>query len=1694
MMKKVILPLLFLSIFVTNALFSQMFVGTDTLYGNEWIDYSKTYYKIKVANDGVYRIPAATLTDAGINLSSVSGNQFRLYHVGKEKPIFVSSGNAALGTSDFIEFYGQKNRDEVDQHLFGDPASQNLNPEYSLFNDTAAYFLTWQTVGQGLRYTTVTNDLAGAPDKEDYCLFTNKIVYNSGFIKRHEAELISYSWFNGEGFGSSPALNSTHVVTAPKLWSGGPSSTLRVRFASDLGTHHQFLSINGNVLKDTSFYNWRLFDDNYVIDNAIFSPNLEMKIEGIGDVNTDNHSVGLITLKYPREFDFSNATSAQFELEGSTASKRYFEIKAINGASDAVLLDISNNRRYLPVVDGSTLKFNTMGNNNTAQYVVTGTGISTVGFLQSIQFKDFSNINSNYIILTHTALMQGGRPDGSSSIAAYKTYRESVVGGSFKVELVDINELYEQFAYGVRFHPMCIRNFTHYVKKNWDNPEYLYIIGKGLNYNDFRTSSAQIADADSKFYVPMYGTPATDCFFLMNKDRVSPPIMAIGRLAVVKSTEISEYLDKVIERDEAMLNAPQTLEARRWMKTALTTGGGTSLGERIAIRNNLTEMSNTIRNGKIGAEVINLYKTSSDPVQNSSYTQLHNVLKDGVFHWTFFGHSAPTILDFDTGNPNEFDNAPKYPIFMALGCDGGVCSQTVRGLGEEFVFTPHSGVIGFIATVNYGYIDALGPYARVYHTLMGGTKYGEGIGKIMQGTIDSLYSTTSQSLQAVLHQMILQGDPAIKLQISNTPDFVIDQQSVKISPDPVAIGSSPYTLEFDVLNLGKNTRDSLAVKIQQKYPNNNLIVQKIDTLLSPSFRTKYSFSLSANDKLMSGFNRLLIELDPSNEITETPSAAELNNQYKDSNGEQGVQVYYYLDGIQIVHPAKFAIVSKQDVGLKGYLPYIKDMLRNIKFEIDTLETFESPFVKRHTMLTDGGLIEWNPNITFEEEKVYYWRMAKDTLINNKLVWQSSSFVFVKDSPQGWNQSNFGQYKEDNLQYLEQNQIDRTIDFTSTGLYLLNRIAHMNVNQYPGISVGGTNEGIGSDWSINNITSYRNGVVLLLLNTQTGEVIRNPVGSPYNALTGVTTWAASDADFIYQSERSFFFETSIDSARYNLMNFLENDVPDGTAIAFLVVSSQYNPIGYAPLKWAEDSITTGRNLFQILENLGSTQIRKIQNPNLPIPPIYGGFFQKGNPDFEVEEIVVDTVGKLEVIRADFTSNWLRGNLLTTKIGPAQNWGKLIWNHADKDSPNEKANIQLLGMRQNASDTLLVTLDQASEISLDQIDPTQFKYLKLKYFTEDTLNHTATQIKKLRILFETVPEGSINPAAYFKIINDTVEQGKPVFASLAFQNISDTPMDSVLVRFIVPNNGTPITVLQKYKKLIVGDSLHTDIQIPTIALKGSQQVTIEVNPNKEQPELFDFNNFFAAPFYVRPDIRDPLLDVTFDGIHILDGDIISPKPAVIISLKDDNPYLLLSDTTSLNLSVIYPDASVHRLYFNDPTIQFSPAQIGDLPAKNQARLDWTPKFVLDGIYKLIVIGQDASGNQSGNLAYSINFEVITKSSISNVLNYPNPFSSSTCFIYTFTGLEQPSSFKIQIMTVSGRVVREIVGTEFGDFKAGRHVSNMCWDGKDDFGDQLANGVYLYKVIAKKADGSNFETFKIEQADGFFKNGLGKMVLIR
>lgn len=92
------------------------------------------------------------------------------------------------------------------------------------------------------------------------------------------------------------------------------------------------------------------------------------------------------------------------------------------------------------------------------------------------------------------------------------------------------------------------------------------------------------------------------------------------------------------------------------------------------------------------------------------------------------------------------------------------------------------------------------------------------------------------------------------------------------------------------------------------------------------------------------------------------------------------------------------------------------------------------------------------------------------------------------------------------------------------------------------------------------------------------------------------------------------------------------------------------------------------------------------------------------------------------------------------------------------------------------------------------------------------------------------------------------------------------------------------------------------------------------------------------------------------------------------------------------------------------------------------------------------------------------------LSNVLNYPNPFVSYTEFWFNHNRPFEMLDVQVQIFTITGKVVKTINQSVLTEGFLSRDIK---WDGRDDFGDKIGKGVYVYKLtVVSTIDGKKSE----------------------
>ncbi|MFK7907258.1 MAG: hypothetical protein AB8B69_19125, partial [Chitinophagales bacterium] len=818
----------------------------------------------------------------------------------------------------------------------------------------------------------------------------------------------------------------------------------------------------------------------------------------------------------------------------------------------------------------------------------------------------------------------------------------------------------------------------------------------------------------------------------------------------------------------------------------------------------------------------------------------------------------------------------------------------------------------------------------------------------------------------------------------------------------------------------------------------------------------------------------------------------------ESNNNTFKETTIFSNQVIPIFPCEFSIVSDPNITLSTSTGQPLLEAYDYQFQIDTTANFDSPLLQSNTLNSGAGVISWQPNINFLNNTVYYWRSSRvPDNVDEIPSWAVSSFLFEADATNGWNQSHHYQFGRSRFNGVSLDDDTRNFnyDFVRNNLRIVN-----NRTQLDNISIQLNNQIL---HDINTSPSTRasclgDGVCVggLGFVVFKPKPILEPILSPASERSGTLDCGGTgkygnnhcELNDMYAIE----FSTGIDSRLASMLTFMNETIEDGDYVLIYSISNHrlFNPAEGNPIFPYEDAITS------FFEEMGMSDLEDLNNNRGFI-----AFGRKGIPEYiasvqatagnlSTDDLVVD----LEVnVRND------NGSFSSPPIGPAKSWKTLSW--AKDNMPSDDTNLRVYGIGENGSELINGNL-ALGDINISSIDAAKYPFLRLELKSTDETERTPPQLDYWRVGFDGVGELALDTKIAFNFEADTLFEGQMASLSFGFTNASDVDMDSVLVHYtlIDRDNVSTLSAAPRYKPLAAGESHTANFSFETNGLSGNNVLLIELNPNNDQLEKRDFNNVLVIPFFVLSDKINPILDVTFDGRHILDGDLVSTDPTILIRVKDDNPFFALNDTSDYEIILTYPDVNGNPITertipFSDPMVTFRPAtQTQAESGNNTAEIELQPNFTQNGSYEISIDAKDRSDNDFANQAYKSSFEIVTESMISNVLNYPNPFTSSTRFLMTITGSEVPQYLKIQIMTVSGKVVREINQEELGPLHIGENLTEFAWDGTDEFGDKLANGVYLYRVISR-LNGQEMERLETSEAvDNSFKNGWGKMYLMR
>lgn len=1645
--KHVLLALLWLLAFASPGVaFSQ--TGGSYSYFNEWYQSGQDYIKLRLAKDGFYRVSLNDLSNAGVNVSTLNPSDVQIFYRGQEIPLRMVTNGSQL---DYFEFLGLRNDGRLDSMIYrtvnppfrSDP-TQQTNRFSSLFTDTTAYFVTWNGgVAVPNRVSTISPNNYSSYNAEPWYRYRSlqehpDFYFPGGGSNNNAYHVLNPDYVSGEGFigkGFEIGGYEEYSLSTPGFANSGSPSKVMSRVVSTTTTNQHILSIrvNGTELSRDTTANINIGTREFTTTQNLSNTTLIRFVPLGAGTGPDRGSSCWDLIEYDRIFDLVDSSHTILR-EWTRTDSTYLRFYNAKVGSEAWLMDPVTKQVIEGTVSGDSLHFLVPGYPGPRDlYVYTDSSLATPTIVPNPSLSNLSDPSSGaeFVIITHRKF--------SNSAEKYAQYRDTCEVNKLSSRVVYIDDIYDEFGYG-SMTPWAIKNFCKYAMDEWTvRPQFFLLWGKGR--------PAPKEDNRHNF-VPTFGEPANDYEYVSNFDPINPsvtPEAAIGRVAIYEDSEGLTYLDKVDDYEH--------MPYEPWMKEAVFLGGGKTTSEQNAINFAMKDIfSPYVVDSPMGGKIFSYQSFNTGNLSNTELTS-EEAINQGAALIHFFGHSGTNIFDVDILEARLYQNLKRYPFMVAFGCYGGDFNNLTASFGERFILEPNKGSIGYLANSTAGFLQQLRIFGDDFYGELFGGSYGKPIGVVMQKTIEE-FAVSGNYLGNILtvnhaKQMNLQGDPSVVLRFPIKPDLRITDSDVFFDPESLSALDNEYALNLIVHNDGRTFSDSFQLTIGHRTSEGNVInyppqqfapVDLLDTITYPILNTL--------GPALAGVNEYDIFID----------ALDTLDEYLEPNNRLSHEVVIQGNVPAIISPYEYAIIDQNRTALSAstFIITRTDGLA-YEFEIDTLFDFTSGFRQGSgRVVGSAAFASWDVSFDLLPNQVYYWRVRLADVY--PVQWNESSFKYIPGKL-GWSQGDEPQFFKDPTDQITMDQTNQFWTFDQFYFQLHSFIQSLN-NDNPEYFMG--------PYGSNGFPSAGVCYTSFDQHTLKPSFLNLPLG---------------DWGFVSAPSPGQFVNDPITMLVEHITS-----TPDGD---HYLLTTAKNPLfsNWRP-EW-----------FQALELIGvsAAQVEGLVNGDQFI--VFG---RKGGAPGSATVIREPNlvIGSGPPTQLDLLMN-LEGTfesaqISSTLIGPSDSWTSV-----DKDWVSLDPFIQedlltkVYGVRRDKTEALLFNNLESGEHQIGSINAQEFPFLRLEAEPTDPVFHTAPQLDYWEVYYQPAPDATVDPVSYFSI-PDTIQEGQIVNIKIGARNVSDYDMDSLLVRYTFQRSDRSSRIIgeKRFATLPAHEVQELNFEFHSAGwdLEGLSTMIIEINPDLDQVEHNEFNNFYFHRVFVETDGVGPILDVTVDGKHLMEGDIVSPNPEIVIQLNDENPYLpvTISDTT-------------YKIWFGtERTFQLNSQiliegntdieeSIGLLP-ENKAQLIFRPGELIDGEYTLAVQGYDFTGNESAKGEYVIHFEVVNEKAISKVLPYPNPFSSSTRWVYTLTGGEMPYVFEIRIYTITGRLVRiiDLLGNE--DVFVGRNVSETIWDGTDEFGDQLANGIYIYKAHVKFRDRFGVNE-RDEGIDDFFnKNGFGKVYLMR
>ncbi len=217
-------------------------------------------------------------------------------------------------------------------------------------------------------------------------------------------------------------------------------------------------------------------------------------------------------------------------------------------------------------------------------------------------------------------------------------------------------------------------------------------------------------------------------------------------------------------------------------------------------------------------------------------------------------------------------------------------------------------------------------------------------------------------------------------------------------------------------------------------------------------------------------------------------------------------------------------------------------------------------------------------------------------------------------------------------------------------------------------------------------------------------------------------------------------------------------------------------------------------------------------------------------------------------------------------------------------------------------------------------------------------------------------------------------------------------------------------------------------------------------------------------VAEDNTGPEVNIFMNNENFAFGGVTDENPLMLVKLQDENGINTVGSGIGHDMTAVLDGDTKNTIVLNE----FYEAALDNY---KKGKVEYPLSGLEDGRHTLKVKAWDVHNNSGEGYT-----EFVVASSeemaLDHVLNYPNPFTTSTSFQFEHNKPGQNLFVQVKIFTVTGKLVKTIEKNIITD---GYRVDNINWNGLDHFGDKIGRGVYIYQLNVQAEDGTSGKEFQ-------------------